>query len=252
MSTILGININAKNKKDAKSMINRTLSSKIKKTLFTPNPEIIMAARNDNRIASVINSADISIPDGIGVLIASRVLGEDIEERVTGIDTAEYVLSECAKLGYKVFLLGAIDGVADKAKHMLEERYEGLVICGTHHGYFNKSGEENERVITAIETAKADVLFVCFGSPMQEKWIFENRHRLKHPMLIAGLGGCLDVWAGKVKRAPRIFQVLYLEWLWRMLIEPTRIKRLFRVFGFFLAVVGEKCKIIGKRSQKQQ
>ena len=252
MSTILGITINAKNEKDAKIMIDQALSGSFQKTLFTPNPEIIMSAGNNEKSRTILNSADISIPDGVGVLIASRILGEDIEERVTGIDTGEYILSECAKKGYKVFLLGARLGVSEKAKTMLEDKYKGLTVCGAHHGYFDKSGIENDRVINQINSSDATVLFVCFGSPMQEEWIYENKDRFPTVKLVAALGGCLDVWSGNIKRAPRILRLLCLEWLWRMLNEPSRIKRIHLIFKFLLSVIKKKWQIAIKHRQKQQ
>lgn len=252
MSSILGITINAKNKKDAKLMINQALSGSFQKTLFTPNPEIIISARENEKTRTILNSADISIPDGVGVLIASRILGEGIEERVTGIDTGEYILSECAKNGYKIFLLGANHGVAEKAKAMLEDKYKGLTVCGVHHGYFDKAGIENDKVINKINSSDTTVLFVCFGSPMQEEWIYQNKDCFPTVRLVAALGGCLDVWSGNIKRAPRLLRLLCLEWLWRMLKEPSRIKRIPRIFKFLLAVIKKKCQIAIKHRQKQQ
>ena len=246
MSDILGININVNNKKEGAEMIDVALKGDIQKVLFTPNPEIIMSSKKNAGIADILNSADINLPDGVGILIASRILKEDITERVTGIDTAEYILSKSAEIGLRVFLLGAKQGVAEKARTILEYRYKGLMICGTHHGYFEKSGAENQKIINAIKKAEADVLFVCLGSPMQEKWISENKRLLPKVKLIVGLGGCLDVWSENLKRAPRIFRRLYLEWLWRILIEPVRIKRMPGVFGFIITVVREKIKNMAK------
>ena len=126
----------------------------------------------------------------------------------------------------KVFLLGGKEGVARRAAKKLSLKYSGLRICGTHSGYFQKYGEENAAVLRRINEANADILFVCFGFPMQERWIDENLPALPHLRLAAGLGGSLDIWSGNTKRAPKMLQTRGLEWAWRMMREPKRLKNL--------------------------
>jgi N-acetylglucosaminyldiphosphoundecaprenol N-acetyl-beta-D-mannosaminyltransferase len=211
-----------------------------------------MKAGKDRELAEIINAADYTTSDGIGVVIAAKILGEPIKERVTGIDTAEYTLSLCAKYGYRVFLLGGKEGVAKKAAKKLKLRFKGVNICGTHHGYFVKSGNKNQEVINMINQSSPDVLFVCFGSPMQEKWIAENKEKLISTKLFFGLGGSLDVWSGNIHRAPKVIRLLCLEWLWRITIEPSRISRLFRNVCFILTAISEKYKKSTSSSLKRQ
>ena len=159
---------------------------------------------------------------------------------MAGIDTAEFILSHAAKNEFSVFLLGGKNGVAKIAKKKLEEKYNGLNICGFHHGFFDTLGKENNEIIKQINNSEADIVFVCMGFPRQEIWISENIDKLTSIQIAIGLGGSLDVWAGNVRRAPKIFRKLSLEWLWRMMLEPKRIKFLPSIPMFTIKILREK------------
>ena len=196
--------------------------------VFTPNPEMLLLSKNDPEFHTFLCDADLLLPDGIGILLGARIRGTPLPARATGIDSAEWLLSFAAKHSLRVFLLGGRCGVAEDAARTLAARFDGLSICGTHHGYFDKAKEspENKAVLALLREAKPDLLFVCFGAPAQEKWISENADEIPSLRLCMGLGGALDVWSGRVERAPRLWQKLGLEWLWRTLREPKRIRRL--------------------------
>ncbi len=198
--------------------------AQIQNKIFTPNTEMLLAAKKDCSLASLLNSAELLIPDGTGIKIASRILNSPIPERLSGIDLAEDLLSIAAHKGSSVYLLGGQKGVAEAAAKNLKCRLPSLNICGTHHGYFDKSGKENDLVLEEIRAAAPQILFVCFGFPMQERWICDNLSSLPSVRLSLGLGGSLDVWSGNKKRAPKALQALGLEWLWRSALEPRRFK----------------------------
>ena len=231
---ILGVEITRKGREDVHSLLRDALERRENLKLFTPNAEILYRASKDPELVSLLNQGDLLIPDGIGVTLASRLYREPIRERITGIDTAEFILSVAAERGMSVYLLGGADGVAEKAAKMLREKLPTLNVCGTHHGYFEKSGTESEEVAARISVARPDILFVCLGFPFQERFIAENTQGLPFLRLSAGLGGSLDVWSGKVSRAPRIMRKAGLEWLFRNLAEPIRFRRFPSLLGFAL------------------
>ena len=206
--------------------VERALAEGESNVVFTPNAVMLDACRRDRSLAALLEHASVSLPDGVGVLWAARRQGTPLFERVAGIDFGEALLARAAKERLRVFLLGGGDGVALKAARNLKARYAGLCVCGTHWGYFDKTGEENRRVLTRIRESRADVLLVCFGFPMQERWIVDNLHNLTTLRTVAALGGSLDVWAGKAKRAPEAVSRMGMEWAWRMAHEPHRLKNL--------------------------
>ena len=186
--------------------------------IATPNPEIIIAAQNDNELKKTINSADLCLPDGMGVLAASKFLKIPLLERVTGVDLMLEILRSAKEKGYKVFLLGSAPGVAEDAARKLP----GVNIAGIHHGYF-KDADEKE-VIEKIKHSRPDVLFVGLGAPRQEFWTAKHYKHLGVPVCMV-IGGSLDVISGKAKRAPEIVQKLGGEWFYRLIKEPKRWKR---------------------------
>lgn len=194
-------------------------------TVFTPNAEIAQACTEDNEIMKIISSADMLLPDGAGVLKAASILGTPLKEKVAGVEYGENIARLCAEKGYSLYILGGKPKVAEKAAVNLHKKYDRLKIAGTHDGYFDKSYEGSKAVIEEINTSGADVLFVCFGFPAQEKWTCENRSCIS-AKIIACLGGSVDIYAGTVRRAPKLFISLRLEWLWRLIKQPSRIKRM--------------------------
>ena len=171
----------------------------------------------------------------MGVIYAAKILGRPLRARVPGIDFAAALLARVAGTGKRLFLLGAAPGVAELAAVNLRAAYPGLVVCGFHDGYF----KEDRPVADAIREARADLVFVCLGAPKQEKWIAANG-AAAGARLYVGLGGSLDVFAGKVERAPESFQRLGLEWLYRLLKQPSRIGRMAKLPLFLVSAVGAR------------
>lgn len=192
--------------------------------VVTPNPEFILSAKKDEEFRSVLNRADLALPDGIGVVYAAKILGRPLKGRAPGVDFAQGLMTRMSHTGQSLFLLGAKPGVAEQAAENLRRAHPGLLICGTHDGYFQEDGP----VVEAIRAAKADVVFVCLGAPKQELWMAKNGPSTGARLAI-GLGGCLDVFAGNVRRAPELWQKAGLEWLYRLIKEPSRIGRMAKL-----------------------
>lgn len=202
--------------------------------VVTPNALMLDACRKDASYADLLDRATLSLADGAGVLLAARRMGTPLVGRVAGIEFGEALLGRAAREGLRVFFLGGGDGVAQKAAQALALRYEGLRVCGAYWGYFQKEGEDDRRVTELIRAARPDILFVCFGFPMQERWIAEHIGFMDGIRVVAGLGGSLDVWSGQLRRAPRVVSSIGMEWLWRMAREPKRLKNLPTLARFAL------------------
>jgi len=206
-----------------------------KSYVVTPNPEIVWSARHDSGLQAALNGAGLVLPDGIGVILAARILGTPLREKIPGIEFAAQCFEALAQSGGSVFLFGAKPGIAEQAGRKLAEAYPGLVVAGTANGYF----KDDAPIIELINKSHPDMLLVCLGSPKQERWIAANLDRLD-VHLCAGLGGSLDVFAGAVPRAPAFFRKLELEWLYRLFREPRRIKRMIKLPLFVFAVILKK------------
>ncbi len=202
--------------------------------VMTPNAVMLERARRDGEARALLSRATLSLPDGAGVLCAARRLGTPLRERVAGIAFGEALLSRAAREGRGVFLLGGRPGIAERAAERLCAHIPGLCIAGTRDGYFEKSEEGNRAVTEEIRRSGAEILLVCFGFPLQEQWILQNEQALSRLFVIAALGGSLDVWAGAVKRAPRLLSHVGLEWAWRMLLEPKRLRHAPALLRFAL------------------
>ncbi len=203
----------------------------------TPNPEIVEVCREDAEAREAVNGADLVLADGIGVIYGAKILGTPLKGRVTGIGFAQELMARMAEDGKRLFLLGAKPGVAERAAENLQRQNPGLIVAGTHDGYFQEDGP----VVEAIRASGADVVFVCLGAPKQEKWMRKNGEDTGAHLLV-GLGGCLDVFSGEVRRAPEVFQKLGLEWLHRLAKNPSRIGRMMKLPLFLVHVAGEKGK----------
>ena len=203
--------------------------------VVTPNAEIVQQARSDPEFAALIAQADLVLPDGVGVVYASKILGRPLKGRVPGVDFAGALMDRMAKLNKRLFLLGAKPGVAEEAARRLAAQHPGLTVCGVHDGYF----QEDAPVVQAIREAGADVVFVCLGAPKQEKWAAAYGGETGARLLV-GLGGSLDVFAGQVDRAPESWQRLGLEWLYRAIRQPSRFKRIAKLPGFLLSAAGAR------------
>ncbi len=197
--------------------------------VVTPNAEIAYDALLDASLMETIRGASLILPDGAGILRAAEILGTPLKEKVAGVEFGEAMIKHAAEAGIGVFLLGGKPTVAERAAERLRVKYTSLTVCGTHDGYFEKTGAENDAVIEEINASGAALIFVCLGAPLQENWIFANKDALRTVRLAACLGGSLDIYAGTAKRAPRLFILLRLEWLWRLLREPKRLGRMMRL-----------------------
>lgn len=205
--------------------------------VVTPNAEIVQQARSDPEFAALIARADLVLPDGVGVIYASRILGRPLKGRVPGVDFAAALMDAMARAGKRLFLLGAKPGVAEQAARRLAGQHPGLTVCGVHDGYF----KQDAPVAQAIRAARADVVFVCLGAPKQEKWAAAHGAQTGARLLV-GLGGSLDVFAGQVDRAPERWQKLGLEWLYRAIRQPARFKRVAKLPLFLCSAVGARLK----------
>jgi N-acetylglucosaminyldiphosphoundecaprenol N-acetyl-beta-D-mannosaminyltransferase len=203
--------------------------------VVTPNSEIVYACRDTEGLTEVLNRASLVLPDGIGVVYASKILGRPLKQKVAGIDFAAGLAGELAKAGKSLFLLGAKPGIAEQAAEKLKEANPGLVIAGVHDGYFKEDGP----VVEEIARSGADAVFVCLGAPKQEFWMAHNGAATGAKVLV-GLGGSLDVFAGVSERAPEIWVKLGLEWLYRLVKEPWRFKRMSRLPKFLFWTIGAK------------
>jgi N-acetylglucosaminyldiphosphoundecaprenol N-acetyl-beta-D-mannosaminyltransferase len=190
--------------------------------VVTPNPEIVWMCEKDGALTEAVSGAAMVLPDGVGIIHASKILKRPLKEKIPGVDFAERLLEKySARNENSVFLFGAKPGVAEDAAKNLKERFPGLNVAGTADGYF----KDEDELVGRINAADADLLIVCLGAPLQEKWMARNRERL-NARLMLGLGGSLDVYAGKTERAPEGWQKAGLEWLYRGLKDPRRIKRM--------------------------
>lgn len=230
---------------EATKIVERFLMEDRLRTICTPNTEIVMAAKDDENLKKIINESDLIIPDGIGLIHGSRIRKKPLKERVTGFDLSIKLLEIANTKGYRLFLLGGRDGVAKRAGENILKEYPNVNIVGYHHGYFKgshigyKDHEEELNLIDNINGAKPDIIFVGLGFPKQEIWIAENKNRL-YSKVIIGNGGTMDILSGDSKRAPEIFQKLGLEWLYRLIKEPSRIKRQMVLPKFILYVLFSK------------
>ena len=209
--------------------------------VFTPNSEMIMAGYRDDKLKEILNSADILTADGIGVVYASKILKNPIKERCAGYDIACNLLKKLNDEKKSLYLFGSSEDVAQGAKENILKMHPDINIVGVANGYFDDLREKE--IICDINEKMPDVVFVCLGVPKQEKWIYENAKKLNAKVLM-GLGGSLDVFAGKVKRAPVFFQKLGIEWLYRLIKQPKRFIRMLDLprFAFTVLIHGRKFK----------
>lgn len=205
--------------------------------VVTPNPEIVELCRENLATKIAVNEADLVLADGIGVVKGAAMLGTPLKGRVPGIEFAAGLMAGLAAKGKKLYLLGAKPGVAEQAAGRLQTTYPGLVIAGTHDGYF----KDDAAVAEEIRKTGADVVFVCLGAPKQELWM-KKFGPATGAHLLCGLGGSLDVFAGVVERAPKFWSDHGLEWFYRLCREPRRIGRMMKLPLFLVHVRQEKRK----------
>ncbi len=218
----------------AKNMIDGHKVSQV----VTINPEMFQCAEKDADFANIIKEAEMVIPDGVGVKIALKLTGKKAD-RIPGIDFAKRLLTEASKSDIPTAIIGAKEEVIEKAVDNLQKEIKGLNIVYYHNGYF----DSDEEIYRELKAKSPKLILVALGSPKQEVFIY-NAKKVLNPALMIGIGGSLDVWSGNVKRAPKIFQILGLEWLYRTITQPSRFKRIFPALPLFLMkVINYKDKI---------
>lgn len=239
----------------ATNLIMGWLDEKKQRYVTTPNPEILLEAEKNHKFRKVLNNANLNIADGTGILWAAKHLDSTkdsksklkkignwfyslalvpfrpeyrksvLPERVTGVDLMEQICDKTQKTGHAIYLLGAKKGVAEKTKKTLEAKYPQVNIIGTYSG--SPSLEEENEIIDRINKLMPEVLFVAYGAPDQEMWISRNLKKLNGTRVAMGIGGAFDFIAGERKRAPKWMRKTGLEWIYRVIQQPSRIGRIF-------------------------
>ncbi len=228
-----------------------------KVSVYTTNPEMLIYARSHPQFRSVLNDAQIALPDGMGVVVAARLVGKSVKERIAGVDFMEKVikmasgdLSKVAKRPVSIGFIGGRDGVAEKSAICLQKKYPGAhffvydrdVVPGSFKFQMSQLKHVGSEKGVMVQIPKRlDILFVAFGFPRQEEWIRANLPHI--PVTIAmGVGGAFDIFGGKTKRAPKVLQKIGLEWSWRLALQPWRIKRQIKLIQFPSMILKERLK----------
>ena len=232
---ILNYNIIISNYNDLILQIKKDIKENLKKVIIAINPEKILTANKNVNLKNIINKADYLIPDGMGIVIASKLKKGKIASRITGIDMFLKLCELAEKEKYKIFIYGAKEEVLTKAIKNLLSKFPNLIVAGYQHGY----EKDEDKIINKINKSKANILFVALGSPKQENFIYNYIDQLDINVF-QGIGGSLDVVSGNIQRAPKIMQDLGLEWLFRLYKEPKRIFRQLKLFEFIGLVLFSK------------
>ena len=235
---VLGVGVNTYTMDEAVDFLVSAMDKDTLTSVYTPNSEIILHAYKNPDYAEILNRGSLVTPDGIGVVYASKILGRPLKERVSGFDLACRVLKKAAPMKKTLYLLGGKPKIAEKAAENIKKLYPGINIVGTSNGYFDDQKEKE--IIADINEKSPDLLFVCLGFPKQECWI--DTHSEISARVAMAIGGSLDVFAGEVERAPETFQKLGLEWLYRLIKQPSRFVRMLALpkFGFTVLFYGRK------------
>ncbi|MBR4308252.1 MAG: WecB/TagA/CpsF family glycosyltransferase [Oscillospiraceae bacterium] len=203
----------------------------------TPNAEMAYDALKNPDFCALLNGAEIVLPDGAGVVLAAKILKTPLKQKVAGVEFAQNMLAVMEELGSRLYLLGSKPGIAEMAAEKMLQKHPKLNICGMADGYF----KDEQQVVSEINEAQADAVYVCLGAPKQE-YFMQTHSSALNAKLLCGLGGTLDSIAGTVKRAPRWMIRLQLEWLYRLIKEPRRFKRMLRLPKFIFAAVKKRMK----------
>lgn len=229
--SILNVQVHGVTNVQTLALIEEFIMANTPHQIATVNPEFIVAAQADRSFRAIINGADLAIPDGIGLLKAAWFLGiKNLPERVAGSDLVVSLAELSHEKGYRIYFLGAWEGVAERAIISLKRRYPNIQVAGYYAG--SPAIEENEEIVQRILAAAPDILLVAYGAPKQDKWIARNKERLQVPVCI-GVGGSFDFLAGTARRAPRWVQTIHLEWLHRLFQQPRRWRRIWNAVPYF-------------------
>ncbi|MGQ0570838.1 MAG: WecB/TagA/CpsF family glycosyltransferase [Armatimonadota bacterium] len=234
---LFGTQVHAVGMDEALAWVRDRIGGRAPAYVVTLNGALLVQAARDPTLRALVNGAGLVTADGIGVILAARILGVDLAERVAGIDLLVAVCQLAARSGYRIFLLGGAPGIAESTAETLRRQYPALNIVGAQHGFFRPN--EEEAVCAQIRGARPDVLLVALGAPRQERWIQRWSAALDVPVSI-GVGGSFDVLAGRVPRAPRWMQRAGLEWLYRAVREPRRWTVIRTIPPLFLLALRER------------
>lgn len=228
-TNILNVRINTQKKQEILELAYKMLKSKKSHYIVTPNPEIVMTAFQDIYYLDVLNQADLKLPDGVGLKFASFLTKNRIKQRIKGVDFVEDLCNIASHHNYSVFFLGGEKDVAEKTANILKIKFPKLKIAGFDGGgRVSQDGVlQDKSILAKIKQSSPDILFAAFGCPKQEKFIVRYLPKLKSVKIAIGVGGAFDFLSGKIKRAPKLFRFFGLEWLWRLIVEPKRIKRIY-------------------------
>jgi N-acetylglucosaminyldiphosphoundecaprenol N-acetyl-beta-D-mannosaminyltransferase len=234
---ILGVRVHDVTLAEALELVEAFIAEGGPHQVCTVNPEFVMHARRNPDFFRVLEGSSLNVPDGVGLLWAGRMLGQPLRERVAGVDLMEALIARAAERGWRVFLLGAAEGVAERAARVLQARYPGWILAGTFAG--STRPEEAPAIRERLQEARPDLLFVAYGAPQQDLWIARHQPALQIPVAM-GVGGAFDFIAGVVPRAPRWMREAGLEWLYRLIRQPWRWRRMRALPRFVLAVLAAR------------
>ncbi|OGY45865.1 MAG: hypothetical protein A2731_01960 [Candidatus Buchananbacteria bacterium RIFCSPHIGHO2_01_FULL_39_8] len=232
---ILGIKIDNLSLQEILEKAKQFLASHNKYYIVTPNPEFLVAAKKDKNFAEILNYADIAIADGFGLVWAAKKQGQKLQ-RITGVDLMWHLCELAAEKNYPIYLFGAEEGIAKRVAELLLEYFPHLKIVGSESGgEVSSDGKitEDQRIITKINEVKPKIIFVALGQIKQEKWIFRHLDQLTSVKIAMGVGGAFDFISGNINRAPELLRNLGLEWLYRLIKEPRRWRRIFNAVIVF-------------------
>lgn len=228
-----------KSKESFYEILKANLKKEEKMFLVTANPETFMKSEEDSELNTLLHDKNtVLVPDGIGIVKAARSIGYDVKERITGIDIAVKLLEYGNELKKNIYLFGAKQEVIDSLLAVLKEKYPNLNIVGYANGY----EKDKDKIFEKIVKANPDIVLVALGIPAQEKLIYKHLDKFKKGIFV-GVGGSFDVISGHKKRAPKIFIKLNLEWLYRIICEPKRLKRFYDSNVKFMFKVKKENKI---------
>ena len=237
---ILGVRVDRVTTAQTLALIEHFIAEGRPRQVATVNPEFVMRARRDVAFHQVLDESDLALPDGQGLLWAARLLGDPLPERVTGSDTVPLLAALGAQRGWRFFFLGAAPGVAEKAADILRAAHPGLLVVGAYAG--SPDPAEEDEIVARVREVGPDLLFVAYGAPRQDVWIWRNKGRLGVPVCM-GVGGTFDFIAGVTPRAPAWMRAHGLEWLYRLIRQPWRWRRMLALPEFTWRII--LCKLGG-------
>lgn len=224
---ILGVKIDNLKKLEVLEVVKKFLTDGRQHYIVTPNPEMAVAVEKDNDFLEILNKADLAIPDGFGLILASHYLRRPLSEKIHGVDLMLDLCRLAEQKNYSIYLFGGEEGIAKKAAENLVKIFPKLKVAGAESGGIINDYELTIKNNQKISFTSPDILFVALGAGKQEKWIVKNLQKFPSIKIAMGVGGAFDFIAGKIKRAPGWMRKIGLEWLWRLFLQPWRLKRVF-------------------------